>query len=283
MIPTQEAEAFRQIFSDLKRHGKLCSPRGLKCLELEHHTYELPPYARFCNFEARKLNLNYVKNEFLWYLRGDKFDTSIGEKAKLWQSLVNADGSINSNYGQYLFGEQQQFDGIVKTLLEDRDSRRASAVILSRDHLKMETKDVPCTYALNFRIREGKLNMSVHMRSQDAIFGMGNDAPTFSFVHEMVYTYLRPKYPELELGAYRHTADSLHVYERHFEMLEQLVAGDPHHPVFCPKVSGPDELLALRQLCHGYREVGTITSSLFLEKLRSEGFRFFEWLYRKEN
>lgn len=277
-----EADAFRQIFRDLKQRGKLCSPRGQLCLELEHHTYELPPYARFCNFEARKLNLNYIKNEFLWYLRGDKYDTSIGEKAKLWQSLVNADGSINSNYGQYLFGQQNQFDNVVRTLTEDRDSRRASAVILNRDHLTMQTKDVPCTYSLNFRIREGKLNMSVHMRSQDAIFGMGNDAPCFSFIHEMVLAALRSNYEheDLELGTYKHTADSLHVYERHFEMLDKLVDGDPHSPVSCPQISGLGELTLLRSWPTGFHEVGALPEDE-VRVLREDGFNFLVWLYEE--
>ena len=35
--------------------------------------------------------------------------------------------------------------------------------------------------------------MTVRMRSQDAIFGMTNDAANFSFIHEMIYVTLRDK------------------------------------------------------------------------------------------
>ena len=34
-------EQFTQIFRDVKAKGKLCSPRGLKVIELENYTYEL--------------------------------------------------------------------------------------------------------------------------------------------------------------------------------------------------------------------------------------------------
>lgn len=256
---TKPEICLRSIFRRLSDNGMFVSPRGQLVLEIENFSYTLPPFVRFCNFECRKLNLDYVKKEFLWYLKGDRFDKSILDSASMWKNLVNEDGSINSNYGQYVFGERKQFDDAKKFLEDDRDSRRASIVILSGEHLRMVTKDVPCTYSLNFRIRNNRLNMSVHMRSQDAIFGMGNDAPAFSFIHEMMVCALREKYPELEYGDYFHIADSFHVYERHFEMLTKLTGKgigvtevtplnetSPYTEVQCPRISGPEEVKYLR-------------------------------------
>lgn len=239
---------FKKIYNDLVKHGKEVAPRGQKVLEIENYNYVLPPYVRFTNFEDRKFNLKYVKREFLWYLRGDKFDTSITEHASLWKSLINEDGSINSNYGQYVFGEQNQFQNVVNQLRSDRDSRRATISILSADHLLSDTKDVPCTYSINFRIRENKLNMTVRMRSQDAIFGMSNDAPAFSLIHEMMFVSLREVYPNLEYGEYHHSADSFHVYERHFDMIKTLASSSSYSMILCPKISCSEEI---RFLLHG--------------------------------
>src|SRR5574343_84396 len=203
---TTDEILFRQIFIDLATNGKEAAPRGQKIIEIENYSYTLPARVRFCNFESRKLNLDYVKREFLWYLRGNKMDKEILNHAKMWTDLVNYDGSINSNYGQYIFSKKagqksSQFDYVVDALKKDKDSRRASIMILNRDHLLSTTRDYPCTYSLNFRIRDNKLNMTVHMRSQDAVFGMGNDAPCFSFIHEMIYVAVRDlAYPELEMG-----------------------------------------------------------------------------------
>lgn len=232
----------------LSAYGKEAAPRGQNVLECENFRYVLPPYVRFANFEARKLNISYIKKEFLWYLKGDRFDSSIGQHAKMWQGLVNDDGSLNSNYGQYIFGEQNLFDKALETLTADKDSRRASIMILNNEHLFSNTKDVPCTYALNFRIRENSLHMTVHMRSQDAIFGMGNDAPAFSFIHEMMFHSLKEVYPELEYGEYLHHADSFHIYERHFEMLKKILTSDVYAAVECPRISGADEVRFLRKL-----------------------------------
>lgn len=237
------------------------SPRGERTRELENFSVTLPPRVRWLNFRARKLNLVYVRREFRWYLRGNPRDLSIAKVAKLWDGIVSRDGSVNSNYGQYLV-QEGGLHWVVQELRRDPDSRRACVMILSNQHLSLRTetfKDVPCTYALNFRIREGKLNMSVHMRSQDAIFGMGNDLPCFSFFHELV-----GKLMGRELGAYHHCVDSLHVYERHWKMLDAILdepdpwAGDIHVP----------EML-------NAHEARLLLSS----SPRSSSYPFTDWLY----
>ncbi len=252
--PRSHALPFLRGFRAIAKNGELVSPRGQLVLEVEDACYTLPPYVRFSNFSCRKLNLPYIKKEFLWYLKGDRFDTSIAEHAALWKGLINSDGSVNSNYGQYIF-TGGQFDRVLEMLKRDRDSRQAVIIILTADHLGTDTADIPCTYSIGFRIRNNKLNMSVHMRSQDAIFGMGNDAPCFSFVHEMMLNALLLAYPELQYGNYHHTVDSLHVYERHFDMLGELVGRESssgraktsaYTAVLCPKISGPDEVTFLR-------------------------------------
>lgn len=238
---------FKQIYADVLS-GKIAYPRNQKILELENYQYSLEPYHRFANFPpARKLNIDYVKKEFLWYLKGNKYDISITEHASLWKSIMNEDGSFNSNYGQYFFGEQNQFDVVINILKNDKDSRRASILLLTKEHVSSETNDVPCTYALNFRIRDNKLNMSVHMRSQDAIYGMGNDAPAFSFLHEMMFNALKEFYPDIQYGIYTHTTDSLHVYEKHFKMLHDIYESD-YEKIECPQISGFNEVKFLRNL-----------------------------------
>lgn len=271
-------QAFRKIYADVGA-GNLVSPRGQKVIEVEDYSYTLPPYARFANFEARKLKLGYVKKELLWYLKADPFDSSIVDAASIWQELPNQDGTINSHYGAHVFGcnsewnhpsvsvgqplsRTSQFGYIVQTLLADTDSRRASAVILNRSHLlNPKTKDFPCTYALNFRIRNNELKMSVHMRSQDAVFGMGNDAPAFSIIQEMVFVTLRDwGYPNLKMGAYHHTADSFHYYERHFKMVEEINAGSPFTEIELPRIKNHEEVMHLL----GYTSTGGADFSAWL-------------------
>lgn len=259
-------QTFETIFKNLLNCGKECKPRELKIIEQENFCFSFDPFVRFMNFKSRKYNLGYVKKEFLWYLKADKYDTSICEHAKLWKTLVKKDGSINSNYGQYIFSENShQFNNVVSQLVDDKDSRRAAIVILKNEHILSDDKDLPCTYSLSFRIRENKLNMSVHMRSQDCIFGLGSDLPTFSFIHEMVYVSLRDiQYKDLQMGNYFHNVDSFHVYERHFEMIKNIASGnDEYIEVECPKISSYDEVMSL----------------LYPRSGIPKSYQFIKWLY----
>lgn len=262
-----DAFPFLAIYDELLKYGKKVSPRGLLIKEIENANYVLPPYVRFTNFKARKLNLEYIKKEFLWYLKGDRFDTSITEYATLWKGLINKDGSINSNYGVYV---NKQFDNVISILTSDKDSRRASIMILTTEHLLSDSVDFPCTYALNFRIRNNQLNMTVHMRSQDSVFGMSNDAPAFSFIQEMIYVTLRDTYPELVMGNYHHFVDSLHVYEKHFEMLKEIISNPTEYEsIKCPRLSSKDEVEYLRK------------TDFAIVKEHPVQFQFVNWLTSK--
>ena len=214
--------AYRQV----QNEGRILSPRGERIIEIENGSMSFGPEdSIISSFEARHLNLKYCKQEFLWYLRGDRFDTSIEQHATMWKKLRQADGGFNSNYGQYLFGpgDDNQFAYAMEALVKDRDSRRSAISLLNKGHLYHENSDIVCTYGISFRIREDRLNMSVNMRSNDLIFGATNDVFCFGLIHRMALVTLQTIYPELTLGVYHHKADSLHVYERHFEMLETLI------------------------------------------------------------
>ena len=214
--------------------------RGLKTKELLNYKLVIQPYDRFFNFEGRKMNLKYIKEEFKWYCKGDKFDTSITKHAKMWKSLINEDGSINSNYGQYI---KPNFARCLETLVNDKYSRRAIIMIGNNDNFSSKTKDYCCTLSMSFQIRNNKLLMTIHMRSCDCIFGLTNDIPTFSFFHEMMYVCLRDtKYPDLELGEYTHLADSFHVYERHYKMLKNIIENAYEYKVECPKIESAIEV-----------------------------------------
>lgn len=202
--------------------GDYIYPSGSICKESPDHRLVLNmAHSPFTNFRARKLNVAYAKEEFLWYLRADKFDSSIEKHATTWAKIKQPDGSYFSNYGQYLFPNQFRF--VIDELTRDSWSRRASMVLLKPEHLFAGNKDVVCTYAINFSIRNMALHMRVHMRSNDVIFGMTNDVFCFSMIYRMVYAILAEGTP-LQPGYYTHLVDSMHVYQRHFAMIEELCA-----------------------------------------------------------
>ena len=245
----QNCRSFLNTFTALRATGHLIKSGDTECLELRNHSIVLDPTYPVTSFKARNLNLDYAKKEVLWYLRGDRFDTSITGAAGAWNTLIQPDGGINSNYGQVIFQGPKQFDWVIEELTRDKQSRRAVMVIGDPAMLSAENNDHRCTMYIDYLIRAGAIHQTVHMRSNDAIFGLTNDVFFFGYLHQMVWACLRDVYPSLLLGDYTHYADSLHVYARHFTMLNNLVDQgiSGWYRVNLPLISSRDQVDALRQ------------------------------------
>lgn len=220
-------DAWLEMLADCMHNGFETAPRGQRIRELEDYKLTIDPMYPFMNFKHRNLKIEYFKKEMLWKLSGDPFNRSIMAHAKMWESVQNNDGSFNSNYGQYWFGEQMGLFVAFNELVKDFYSRRAVIPMLRASHIGPQVKDTVCTETVGFRIRGGMLNMSVHMRSSDQIFGLGTDIPTFAFLQRLLFGMLRSVYPELQLGNMTIVAMSSHIYERHFEMVDKILA-EPH-------------------------------------------------------
>lgn len=225
MFIKNEAELI-DLYRVLNIKGAWTSARGESALEIENFTYTCAPFVRFNSFEGRNFNLKYLKREMAWYLKADPHDLSIAEHAAQWGKIV-LNGKLNSNYGSYWFGKYGvRF--IQQTLTRDPMSRRAVIPMYGSDidHMDPEAKDVPCTLAIEFRIRNGKLNMRAIMRSQDILWGMANDLPTFSFLQEIVANLLT-----VEMGTLTVSAGSFHVYESRMEMFNSILYTNKHVPI----------------------------------------------------
>lgn len=254
MIPRFHPDPFRQLFWDVYKFGNERAPRGMKTLEIEDYTYLIPPYKRLMAYPGRNLSTRYIADEIMWYLKGDRTDLSICDKAKIWKDCVT-DGMIHSNYGYPIF-VCRGIDYVVETLAKDEDSRRAVIPILEQRFCSLSSNDVPCTETMEFRIRDDELRCTVHMRSQDLVFGAGNDIPFFSFVQELVLTLLNaaqgdvPKELHYGMGPLVVTATSLHAYERHWPLLKDVALGHEKlvEPIEMPRIDGPEEVKLLRAL-----------------------------------
>jgi thymidylate synthase len=216
--------------------GHEIAPRGLVIKEMLNPTLDIHPEFPFQTFRSRNYNIEYFKKEMLWKLGASKFDDSIKAHAKMWESVQNPDGSFNSNYGQYWFGQQMGLMKAVLELIRDKDSRRASIPMLTDAHLSPETTDTVCTEAVTFHIRANLLLTTVHMRSSDQIFGLGTDLPTFSVLAHLALGLLRPYYGGLGLGPMTVVAASSHIYSRHFRIVEDILEEDIDT---CPTIQLP--------------------------------------------
>jgi thymidylate synthase len=225
----------------LSQKGEWLAPRGLKSLEIQNFTYTVAPYVRFNSFKGRNFNLKYLKRELAWYIKADPTDLSIAEHAAQWGKII-ANGKLNSNYGSYWFGEYG-VKNIVHILEDDPMSRRAVIPMYGTDidHMNIEAKDVPCTIAMEFRIRDNRLNCRAIMRSQDILWGMANDLPSFSVLQEIIAAIL-----EVKMGTLTISVGSFHVYESRLDMFKEIIRDNDYQPlVDIPPLITKEEAIAL--------------------------------------
>ena len=222
MVNESNRRVWLDMFMKTMEGGQSLAPRGEVIREMEDYQFTINPMYPFMNFIHRNLKVDYFKKEMLWKLTGDPYNDSIKQHAAMWSFVQNSDGSFNSNYGQYWFGEQAGLFKAFAELARDIDSRRAVIPMLNASHIGPHINDTVCTEAVGFRIRHGRLNMSVHMRSSDQIFGLGTDLPTFAFLQRLLLGMLQSVYI-VSMGSMTVTAMSSHIYQRHFKMVDSIL------------------------------------------------------------
>ena len=247
MIRTFHGENFDTLFSEvvseiIEHPDYVCSPRGSMVKEILCPTIVLTnPRARVLSSPARAADYGFASGEFLWYWSGRNDLDSLSYYNKRAKGFSDDGVTVNSAYGYRTktvtyYGSKEsgmlsQWDACKKTLLDDNDSRRALLIInRAADNVLAATegsKDVPCTLSLQFFIRNNKLILHANMRSNDSIWGLSYDLFSFTLLQEMMLLELKASgLKDLELGEYIHTAGSLHIYDRHFEMCAKIIEED---------------------------------------------------------
>jgi len=190
-------------------------------------TLENPLSCLYSN-AIRSSQKKYIAAELLWYFAGRNDAAFIKRYAKFWESIQNPDGTVNSSYGNLLFSKKNphgftQYDWAIASLLKDKDSRQAVMHFNSTEHQYTTNKDFVCTMYAIFQIRKNRLNLTVSMRSNDVIWGLPTDIAFFAILQSQALSHLKRFYPELTLGTYTHIANSFHIYEHHFDVVNRML------------------------------------------------------------
>lgn len=240
-------QAYPEILKKIIKEGYKVSPRGLDTLEIMPAVITIKnPRKRVIGHPDRKLNYGFMAGELLWILQGRNDLDSILNYNSKYANFSDDGAALNGAYGQRIFRWEglydviddsyvdddgathpsfslehivvNQFEKAFDLLKEDPLTRQAIISIYNPVQDTGDTKDKPCTNTIQFTIRQGKLNMTVFMRSNDAWLGLPYDAFNFMTMQEVMAGRLG-----VELGKYTHFVDSLHLYDEHLEDAKKLV------------------------------------------------------------
>ena len=214
----QNVSDVRQYFIDeLAAEHFVTDKTGVKTIEMVAAQFVVDEPSIF-----GKVNEDYVRREMNWYksMSRNVYDIE-APVPEIWKSVADKDGNINSNYGWCVYSEENynQYERLIDELKKNPDSRRA-ILIYTRPSIWVDfdeggRSDFICTNACQYLIRDDKLVSIVNMRSNDAIYGFKNDAAWQMYIQDKIADEL-----DVETGDLIWNAGSLHVYERHFELVK---------------------------------------------------------------
>lgn len=171
------------------------------------------PRARLSRSEMRG-KVYSALGELFWCLAGSDDLAFIRHYISTYAEFSDDNKTIHGAYGPRLFGEgkQNQINNVLSLLRRKPGSRRAVIQILSSSDVLRDGKDIPCTCTLQLVLRNSRLNLIAHMRSNDAYLGLPHDIFVFTMLQEMIARSLG-----VDIGFYQHMVGHLHLYDENLD------------------------------------------------------------------
>lgn len=272
-----------QVLNALREHGVTSPSRNGTVLRMtEPVLVELRnPTDRVLYDADRKANPFFHVMETVWMLAGKndikwlkQFNSNIDSYADY--------GVIKGAYGhRWLYHFRlQQLELIAEELRRDSNSRQCVLAMWDpiMDLPPMEAKDRPCNTHIYFGVVNGKLDMTVCNRSNDAIWGMcGANVVHMTYLQELMA--LATEYP---IGNYYVMSNNLHIYEHHWDLMAYCKAEGPSLRSFPIAGKGVD-LHDFGMACQEFIDLdGTTTGYTWLDNVARPMLRLYQKRLNKE-
>lgn len=180
---------------------------------------------QFTNDKIGRLDYDYADKFYQWMVSGavdhDILLKDYPNVARFLEKPKSADlpANFNTFYGPRILS---QLPYVEKELRDHPDTRRAVISIIQASDLELldkpdETLEFPCCDSATLSIRDGKLNIHVHMRSQN----MGQVLKLDMYLWGRFACELAEKLG-LPTGKFSSSIVSAHVFKKDFDYLQNL-------------------------------------------------------------
>jgi hypothetical protein len=156
------------------------------------------------------------RNDATWLAQFNKRVMEFSDDGVTWH---DAYGYRWRKYFDMIGGAEEDFTDqlpkIIRMLKRSHDERRAVLQMWDpvEDLERPELKALPCNLCVCFKIREGRLTMTVMNRSNDIVWGAyGSNVVVFSMLQEYIAVHVG-----VPMGEYYQVSDSWHAYTERWE------------------------------------------------------------------
>src|SRR5260221_2354225 len=175
------------------------------------------PRQRWITSREPALNPAFALAEVIWIMCGRNDSGFLNYFNPRLPHYAGKGLTYHGAYGHRLrthFGIDQ-LERAYTVLYRDHNSRQVvlqiwdTAEDLHAEDGTTRAEDVPCNIVALLKLREGRLEWTQIMRSNDLVLGLPHNIVQFSSLQEVLAGWLG-----VDVGSYNHFADSLHLYEQ---------------------------------------------------------------------
>lgn len=189
------------------------------------HRYDLRK--EFPVLTLRRTAFRNAVDELLWIWQ--KKSNNIKDlHSHIWDAWADESGSIGKAYGyqlgvkhQYREGEFDQVDRVLYDLTHNPASRRILTSLYNHHDLH-EMNLYPCAWSVTFNVSGNVLNAILNQRSQDMLTANGWNVTQYA-----VLLHMLARASGLVAGELIHVIADAHIYDRHVEIVEELLKREP--------------------------------------------------------
>jgi thymidylate synthase len=207
---------------DLISNGTVVEVRGSRVRELRNHLTVIERPRERCPFIPHRGNdIIASLAETLWVVAGrDDFGWLSAFLPRA--ARFSDDGTTwRAAYGPRLrnWNGVDQLAETRRLLMNDHLTRRAAMSLYDPDRDFVQSKDIPCTNWLHWLAREGKLHLTIGMRSNDVMWGFsGVNSFEWSILQDMMAFWIGAA-----TGDATYLATSFHLYAHHDMRASKIV------------------------------------------------------------
>lgn len=179
---------------------------------------------------TKKLHLNSIIHELLWFLHGETNVAYLRENGvSIWDEWADANGELGPIYGyQWRFWPApdgrhiDQIKKVMEQLKRNPDSRR---IIVSAWNVSDLDKMAlaPCHTLFQLWVADGRLSLQLYQRSADIFLGV-----PFNIASYALLTHMFAQQAGFEPGDFIWTGGDCHLYLNHLEQAKLQLTREPH-------------------------------------------------------
>ena len=195
---------------------------------------------------TKKVHLQSIIYELLWFLRGDTNVRWLQEHGvRIWNEWADENGDLGPVYGSQWRawpdgngGTIDQIAQVIDQIKNTPDSRRI--MVSAWNVAEVPTMKLPpCHSLFQFYVAQGKLSLQLYQRSADLFLGVPFNIASYALLLMMV-----AHVTGLEPGEFIHTFGDAHIYRNHFDQIQEQLSREPRplpRMVLNPEVKSIDD------------------------------------------